>query len=284
MSGLQASRTDRNPQAEMMADESMVRNLAMQAEAIWPQEEAFFARYRLPDGARVLDVGCGTGEISARIARRYPGAHVTGVDVLEGPLAIARTRYPDVAARLRFEPGDAFHLRYPEASFDLAVCRHMLQAVPDAEKVLAELRRVTRPGGWIHTVSEDYGMLHMMSAPLDPDRFWQIGPVQFAARTGTDARFGRRTWSAMRALGLEDLRVDYAIVDTLRVERAVFAGIMVAWRDGYSEALAEHAGLTTAVIRQHFEEIIASILDPDHYAVWFVPVVSGRVAEDRGAG
>jgi hypothetical protein len=136
---------------------------------------------------------------------------------------------------------------------------------------------VTKPGGWIHTVSVDYGMLQMMSGPLDPDRFWQLGPVQFAAKTGTDARFGRRTWSAMRALGLQELRVDYAIVDTLRVERPVFAGIMIAWRDGYSEALAAHAGLTAADIRQHFDEIIASILNPDHYAVWFVPVVSGQV-------
>jgi len=278
MSGKRASRTDRNPQAEMMADESMVRNLAMQAEAIWPQEEAFFARYRLPERARVLDVGCGTGEISARIARRYPSAQVTGVDVLEGPLALARKRYSDVAARLDFQAGDAFHLSFPDASFDLCVCRHMLQAVPDPERVLVELRRVARPGGWIHTVSEDYGMLHMMSGPLDPDRFWQVGPVQFAERTGTDARFGRKTWSAMRNIGLEDLKVDYAIVDTLRVERAVFAGIMIAWRDGYSEALASHAGMSTAKIREHFDQIIGSIQNPDHYAVWFVPIISGRVA------
>ncbi|HZF17147.1 MAG TPA: methyltransferase domain-containing protein [Steroidobacteraceae bacterium] len=276
MSKVRVAGGDRNPQAEMMADESMVRNLAMQASAIWPQEEEFYSRYRLPIAARVIDVGCGTGEISARIARRFADAHVTGIDVLEGPLAVARTRYGDVAGRLDFQVGDAFHLDFADATFDLAVCRHMLQAVPDADRVLAELGRVTRPGGWIHTVSEDYGMLHMMSGPRDPDRFWQAGPVQFAEKTGTDARFGRRTWSAMRALGLQDLRVDYVIVDTLRVDRGIFAGIMIAWRDGYSEALASHAGMSTGEIRQHFDEIIASIQNPDHYAVWFVPVISGR--------
>jgi len=46
----------------------MVRNLAAQAEAIWPQEEAIFARHPPGDGA-VLDVGCGTGEITARRGR-----------------------------------------------------------------------------------------------------------------------------------------------------------------------------------------------------------------------
>jgi hypothetical protein len=46
---------DLNPQAKEMADESMVRHLAAQAEAIWPQENKLFARYQLPDEAEILD-------------------------------------------------------------------------------------------------------------------------------------------------------------------------------------------------------------------------------------
>ncbi len=277
MGDIKAAVSDRNPQADMMADESMVRTLATQAAAIWPQEEPLFTRYRLPERARILDVGCGTGEVSARVARLHAAATVIGIDVLEGPLAIARTRYPDVAARLAFESGDAFHLKFAAATFDLTVCRHVLQAVPEAAHLLAELKRVTKPGGWLHILSEDYGMLHMMSGPLDPDRLWQLGPVQFSEMTGTDARFGRKTWSALRALELQDLRVDYAIVDTLRVDRTTFAGIISAWRDGYTDAFASQQGLSPTLIRQHFNEIIASIENPEHYAVWFVPIISGRV-------
>jgi ubiquinone/menaquinone biosynthesis C-methylase UbiE len=44
-----------------MADESMVRTLSAQAEAIWPQESALLRKYRLPPSARILDAGCGTG-------------------------------------------------------------------------------------------------------------------------------------------------------------------------------------------------------------------------------
>ena len=121
---------ENNPQAEQMADESMVRNLSAQAEALWPQEEWLFDRYHLPDEARILDVGCGTGEISSRLAHRYPQAEVTGVDLLEGPLEIASQRYASLAPRLNFIKQDAFHLEYADNNFDLLVCRHMLQAVP----------------------------------------------------------------------------------------------------------------------------------------------------------
>jgi ubiquinone/menaquinone biosynthesis C-methylase UbiE len=51
-----------------MGDESMARNLAWQAQAIWPQEQALFARYGLSGALRILDLGCGTGEITRRRA------------------------------------------------------------------------------------------------------------------------------------------------------------------------------------------------------------------------
>jgi hypothetical protein len=70
------------------------------------------------------------------------------------------------------------------------------------------------------------------------------------------------------------VRVDYVIVDTQRVPRRVFADIITAWRDGYTEALATREW-PPAVVRQHFDEVIASILNPEHYAVWHVPIVSG---------
>ena len=64
--------TDLNPQAKQMADESMVRNLAAQAQAIWPQEVEFIRRYALPPEARILDAGSGTGEIASRLAKLFP--------------------------------------------------------------------------------------------------------------------------------------------------------------------------------------------------------------------
>jgi ubiquinone/menaquinone biosynthesis C-methylase UbiE len=266
----------RNPQAEQMADESMVRNLAAQASAIWPQEEPLFARYCLPADAHIADIGCGSGEITARLAGLYPGAQIIGVDILEGPIAYARKQYASLAPRVRFEQGDAFELHLPADSFDLVTCRHMTQAIPEPERALTELRRICRPGGWLHVLSEDYGMMHMPVGVLDTDRLWHQGAIAFASATGTDARVGRHTYALMKRVGLIDLRVDYAIVDTLRVPRETFASIMVAWRDGYANVIGDSTTLGRREARALFDEAIAGIRNPEGYAVWHVPIISGR--------
>jgi ubiquinone/menaquinone biosynthesis C-methylase UbiE len=266
----------RNPQAEQMADESMIRNLAAQAQAIWPQEERLFGRYTLPVEARIADIGCGSGEITVRLAERYPQAQIVGVDILDSSVAYARKTHAGLGSRVRFEQDDAFELHFPDGQFDLVVCRHMTQSVPEPERVLAELHRICRPGGWIHVLSEDYGMLYMPAGELDPDRLWHDGVIPYAHSTGTDARIGRRTWSLMQALGLHELQVDDVIVDTLRVPRATFAAIIEAWRDGYTDAIAAHSSLRVQEVHALFDYVIGTIRDPARYAAWHIPIVSGR--------
>ena len=150
--------TDLNPQAKQMADESMVRNLDAQARAIWPQEVELIRRYALPAEARILDAGCGTGEISSRLAALFPRSSVLGVDIIDHHLDLARSRYADLAPRLSFEHQSIFELSAPDRSFDLTVCRHVLHSIPHADRVIAELARLTRRGGYLHLIPEDYGM------------------------------------------------------------------------------------------------------------------------------
>jgi SAM-dependent methyltransferase len=272
---------DRNPQAEQMGDESMARNLAHQAEAIWPQEQVLFDRYGLSGPIRILDLGCGTGEITRRLAARFPQARLTGIDILEGNLALARRDSATFGDRIGYEQGDAFALHYEDASFDLVVCRHMSQAVPDFPLVLAEITRVLKPGGWLHLLSEDYGMLHMPvierdGVSFDPDRFWNENAVAYLHGIGCDGRVGRHSPALLAQAGYQRIAVDFITVDTLRVERGTFAGIMRAWRDGYSQVLAEASGRSAAEVAADFDTIIMAVETPPYYAVWHVPVVSGR--------
>src|SRR5687768_10160059 len=108
---------DTNPQAGPMGDESMLRTLAHQAAAIWPQERALFDRYVVADDGAILDLGCGSGEITRRLAERYPRATLLGIDILEGNLAQARRANGAFGERVRFSQGDAFALDVPDRSF-----------------------------------------------------------------------------------------------------------------------------------------------------------------------
>jgi ubiquinone/menaquinone biosynthesis C-methylase UbiE len=269
--------TDLNPQARQMADESMVRNLSAQARAIWPQEVPLIRRYDLPAAPRILDAGCGTGEASSRLVELFPQASILGVDIVDASLELARTRYAKFGPRLQFEHQSIFELSAPAASFDLVVCRHVIQSIPYPERVLAELARVTRPGGYLHVIAEDYGMLHFQRGNPDPSDFWHEAPKAFGARTGTDLFIGRDAFSILVGMNVEQITVDYVVVDTLRVERRTFAAILEAWRDGYADSVSEYTGMTSDAARSYFNQMIANILDPRGYAVWMVPVVSARV-------
>jgi len=276
--------TDLNPHAEQMADESMVRTLDAQARAIWPQEVELIRRYQLDPGIRILDAGCGTGEVSSRLAELFPQAQVLGVDIIDAHLAMARERYKSLAPGLAFEHQSIYELTAPNGTFDLTVCRHVLHSIPHADRVIAELVRVTRPGGRLHLIPEDYGMLHFQDGALDPRTFWHEAPARFGEATGTDLFVGRNTYSILVDLGLTEITVDYIIVDTVRVPREIFARIFEAWRDGYVDSISEVTRFSREEAVAHFDQMIADMRDPRRYAVWMVPVLAGRVPHLRSLG
>jgi len=269
--------TDLNPHAKQMADESMVRGLDGQARAIWPQESQLLRRYDLPAKARILDAGCGTGEGSSRLAEFFPQAQVRGVDIIDHHLDLARSRYARLAPRLTFEHQSIFELSFPDRNFDLTVCRHVIHSIPHADRVLAELARVTRPGGYLHLIPEDYDMLHFQRGVPDPRDLWHVGPDKFGEATGTDLYVGRHTYRMLADLHLEEITVDYVIVDTLRVPRETFAAILEAWRDGYSEPIGQYTPISREAAVAYFNQMIANVRDPRGYAVWMVPVVGARI-------
>jgi ubiquinone/menaquinone biosynthesis C-methylase UbiE len=268
-----------NPQAKQMADESMVRCLDAQARAVWPQEAPLLLRYALPPDPSILDAGCGTGEAASRMAELFPRAQIVGVDVIDSSLELARQRYRSLASRLKFEHQSIYELSAADRSFDLTVCRHVIHSIPHADRVIAELVRVTRPGGYLHLIAEDYGMLHFQRARLDPRDFWHQVPPAFGAATGTDLFMGRDIYGLLAPMKLEDIRVDYVIVDTLRVARETFAEIIESWRDGYAEPIGEYTPISQEKAVEYFNQMIANIRDLSGYAVWLVPVVSARVPQ-----
>ncbi len=88
---------------------------------------------------------------------------------------------------------------------------------------------------------------------------------------------GRHTFRFLARMKLEDITMDYVIVDMLRVRREMFGAFLEAWRDGYSEPIAEHSSLPFEGVFGYFNHLIANIRDPLGNAVWMVPDVSASV-------
>ena len=100
-------------------------------------------------GQDVLDVACGTGDLTQALARRTRAATVIGLDFTRAMLDVAehkRARRPDLS-RVRYVEGDAMSLPFPDASFDALTIAFGIRNVQDPSRALGEFRRVLRPGG-----------------------------------------------------------------------------------------------------------------------------------------
>jgi SAM-dependent methyltransferase len=107
--------------------------------------ERIWTALRLAPGARVLDAGCGSGQLAIALAAR--GARVTGVDLSPEMIRRANSHAMARGVAVEWRTGDITHLADPLAIYDAILARVLLQFVPDIPAALHELRRVLRPGG-----------------------------------------------------------------------------------------------------------------------------------------
>ena len=98
-------------------------------------------------GLTWADIGCGNGAFTQLVVERCAPAHVFAIDPSPGQLAYARTRL--AGAPVELASGDAMALPYPDNSVDVATMALVLFFVPDTRKGLAEMIRITRPGGLV---------------------------------------------------------------------------------------------------------------------------------------
>lgn len=126
------------------------RRLALQAQVLNPLTESLLARAGLKPGMRVLDLGCGVGDVAMIAARIVgPTGHVTGIDVDEGAVEIARSRASALdGASLTFNQANVIDY-VAEEPFDAVIGRHILIHTKDPSAVLRQAITQVRPGGVI---------------------------------------------------------------------------------------------------------------------------------------
>lgn len=97
---------------------------------------------------RVLDIACGTGIVARQVAPLV-GTHgqVAALDMSPAMLAVARNLPAPSGASIKWHEGNAMALPFPDGAFDIVLCQHGLQFVPDRVGAVREMRRVLSPGG-----------------------------------------------------------------------------------------------------------------------------------------
>ncbi len=171
-------------------------------------------------GDRVLDVGCGTGNLSSCLSGNAAIRSVHGIDLC--PAYVEHAKRHAQGARLTFQVADACALPFPNATFDHAASLLVLQFIPQPERAVREMRRVTRPGGTVAAATWDtggglvaYRMVFDTAALLDAD-----GAALRAKAYGRRLRRSGELCQAWRDAGLVDV-IESAL--TIRMEFASFA-------------------------------------------------------------
>ncbi len=132
-----------------------------------------FDQFNFPAECRVLELGCGPGDLWRENLDRIPGVwEVTLSDFSPGMLQEAEENLRGSGHHFEFRLVDAQEIPFEGASFDGVIANHMLYHVPDAAKALSEIRRVLRPGGrfYASTVGRTHmNELHDLVSRFDPD-------------------------------------------------------------------------------------------------------------------
>jgi SAM-dependent methyltransferase len=203
-----------------------------------------FGRLTLPAECRILEVGCGPGDLWRENADRIPpGWEITLSDFSPGMLEQARTNLSTLGRGFRFEAADAQSIPFEGNQFDAVIADHMLYHVPDRPKALREFRRVLAPGGRLF--ASTVGRRHMRELEELATRFDPVLDIWGSSGLATDP-FTLENGAAQLSQTFMDVNI-HRYEDSLLVTEAapLVAYLLSGWikiDDRRPDALAEHVG------------------------------------------
>ncbi len=215
-----------------------VRYLEMTTSLDWMQrmKQVTFERMRIEPGQKVLDLGCGTGE-DVRVLAGMVGheGRVVGVDYSELMVGEAIKRSEGLDLPVEFRTGDAHKLDFDSSTFHSCRAERLFVHLENPLLALSELKRVTRPGGYVVTMDADWGTITLDGR----DRELTQRVIQVICDHLRNGWIGRQYYGLFRQAGFEDVGIipgaapmtDLDLVDrllTLRpsLDTAVAEGIL----------------------------------------------------------
>ena len=169
-------------------------------------DSAAYLLAHLRAGMDLLDVGCGPASITADLTERVAPGRVVALDAAAGALEAARAtlRERGLSEQVEVTSGDVMALPFEDASFDVVHAHQVLQHLADPVGALAEMRRVTRPGGIVAVRDAVYSAMTWFPEPAGMEQ-WRSVYMATARANGGEPDAGSRLLSWARAAGFADV-------------------------------------------------------------------------------
>lgn len=174
-----------------------------------PRLDPLLAGLDIAEGMVVVDYGCGPGWVTLEMARRAGASgRAVGCDLNTEFLAraAAHAQESGLAGRVTWHNVTDDRIPLPGGSADRVFCKNVLEYVPSIDAIVAEFRRVLRPGGIMRLVDSDWDML--LIEPIGEERTREL--MRHARRAYNDAQAGRHLYGAARRAGFAEVEVAVA--------------------------------------------------------------------------
>ena len=248
--------------------------LYRQSDDLHAHAMAMLDHAELRPGAAALDLGCGPrGTIELLSQRVGPTGRVTGIEI--NPLHVELARelvLQQGLSNVEVLQGDARRTGLPSATFDLVHSRLLLVNIPRPHEVVAEMARLTKPGGWV-VLEEADAAVHLCHPPHPAwDRLTEIFHAVYSS-DGADLFVGRKLASVLRDQGMVDVGTE-ARADVYpdgHHRRTIHADLVLAMREKIVErGIADADDLETAdtQVRAHLADPHTLVLPHLYFLAW----------------
>jgi len=256
-------------------DPTELGRLSMQADIAWSMERAELLKQGLRPTDRVLDVGCGPGHLSCRMASLVPGGTVMGVDTDPTLLEQARSAAREQGlSNVDFAQSRAEGMPLADGSADFAYARFVLQHVSQPVDVLREMARVVVPGGKVMIVDTDDGSIMVHPQPEGLAQLLEASR-EGQARNGGDRHVGRKLSAHLTAAGLENVQTTVVPFTSHMIGNAMWMQICL----GFKTRVVGEQRMTLEAVERVLHNVQTALNTPGAYAHTMVYVTVGTVPQ-----
>lgn len=249
-----------------------IERLHVQGAAMAPDSEIMLDRIGVGAGWRCLDIGCGPRGITDLLSRRVGATgRVVGLDADPVFVATARAEAP---ANVEFAEGDAYGSHLPAASFDLVHMRFVASTAGDPEKLLAEAKRLVKPGGIVALQEPDMAALNCYPPHPAWERLKTALQRAFAS-VGADICLAQRLFAVARRAGLDDVQYRTFVVGVRSTDPMV--DYLPSTVESLRGTIVDNDLMTAPDLDEDLAACRAHLCDPDTvFTMYIVAQVWGR--------